>query len=61
MKMTVTTSSSSESPIPVTDIAAAIEGARMAKDRDDLDEWLNFIFGKDADPAAVARFDKMFE
>ena len=61
MKKTVTTSSSSESPVSAKDIPAAVEGARMAKDRDDLDEWLNFVFGKDADPAAVARFDKAFE
>lgn len=61
MKKTVTTSSSSESPIAAKDIPAAVEGARMAKERDDLDEWLSFIFGQPADPAAVAQFDETFE
>jgi hypothetical protein len=58
---TITTSSTSGSPIPAKDIPAAVEGARMAKDRDDMDEWLDFVFGQDADPAAVARVDKTFE
>lgn len=61
MKKTVTISSNAESPIPAKDIPAAVEGARMAKERDDLDEWLDFVFGKAANPAAVARVDETFE
>jgi len=49
-----------KSPIPENKIPETVRSAQLARDPDDMDEWLAAVFGRPADQKAVERFDEAF-